>query len=342
MIASKKSFNMIFRCSIFLLIFALLFSLNTTKITANAMHIQDSTKEITVDTDKVSKIVKLKNVNVSILEDGRIKPINNPESLTKEERTATMKLMKFSDDEIKSFPDGLINEILADGGVKVELTQEDFRHTYTDLQGNDHIVTPETMDEVNEIKLKDSQLVAKKSKFDSGVDTLAMEKITDGVFTGQGILTYLGKTSNGLEFEYNYRTAWEFSSMPSLTFVDSIATSWQNHTTSVSSTSDYSRYANGNFGHSNKVTLDRSSIAGTKGSIDLQNAPGRHYGYIQDKVRIPVSQSGTTGSFASAYGHSHFPTNIGGVSINIGGFGSINFGSAKGDKWDWRNTFKIN
>lgn len=305
------------------------------------MPIEDSTKEITIDTDKVSKIVKLQNVNVSIFEDGRIKPINNPESLTKEERTAAMKLMKFSDDEIKSFPEGLINELLADGGVKVELTQESFRHIYTDSQGNDHIVTPETMDEVNEIKLKDFQLIAKNNNLNSGIGTFFMDKVTDGIFTGEGILTYLGKTSNGLEFEYNYRTAWEFSSMPTITLTDSIATSWQSHTTSVSSISSYSRYANGNFGHDSKVSLDRSSVAGTKAKIDIQNAPGRHYGYIQDRVRIPVSESGTTGQFASAYGHSYYPSGLG-VSINIGGFGSISFTGGSGDKWSWRNSFKIN
>lgn len=340
MVASKKIFNRIFKGSIFLLIFALLFSLNTSKITANAMSIQDSTVELTLDADKVAKVVKLQNVNVSILDDGRIKPINNPESLTKEERTSAMKLMKFSNAEIETFSVSLMNDILAEGGVKVELTQEDYTQTYTDLQGNDHIVTPETMEQVNEIKQKDTEFIAKKYNLNSGIDTLAMEKVTDGAFTGQGILTYIGKTSNGREYEYNYRTAFEWSTMPTFTFVDSIATSWQSHTTSMSSSKAYDRWANGGFSHSNKITLDRSSVAGTKGSIDLQNAPGRHYGYIEDKVRIPVTQGGTTGSFASAYGHSYVYDLIGGITVNIGAYGSITL-NGSGDKWDWRNTFTI-
>lgn len=333
----KKSFN-IFKCSIFLLLFALLFSL-TTNITADAMTIKGSTDEITVDTDIVSEIVKLNNVNVSIFEDGRIEPINDPESLTKEEQTSILKLMKFSDNEIESFPEELINDLLADGGVKVEVTQEDFSHIYTDLQGNDHIVTPETIDEVNEIKLRDSLFIANKFNLNSGVSTFAMDKVVDGNFTGKGVLTYVGTTSNGKEYEYKYRTAWEWSLMPTLTFTDSVATSWQSHTTSVGTTSSYLRYAAGGFSHNNKVSVDRSNIAGTKATIDIQNAPGRHYGYIEDTVRIPVTNKGTTGAFSSAYGHSWGP-GFSGVSINIARLGSISF-SGTGDKWSWRNTYTI-
>lgn len=337
---SKKFFNVIFKCSPFLLTFALIFALNTTSVNANAMTIEGSTEEITADIDRVSEIVKFKNVNVSIFEDGRIKPINNPESLTKEEQTSVLKLMKFSDNEIESFSEELINDILADGGVKVEVKQEDFVHIYTDLQGNDHIVTPETLDEVNEIKSRDLLFISNKLNLNSGVSPFAMEKVQDGNFTGQGILTYIGKTSNNTEFEYLYRTAWEWSLMPTLTFTDSVATSWQAHTTSVSTTSAYSRWANGGFYHGDKVTVDRSSVAGTKAKIDIQNAPGRHYGYIEDKVRIPVAKNGTTGQFASAYGHSHYPTSVAGISINIAGFGSISL-SGGGDKWSWRNSFTI-
>ena len=148
------------------------------------MNIKDSTEEIVMDTDRVSKIVKLKNESISIFEDGRIKPINNPESLTKEERTSILKLMKFSDVEIESFPEELVNELLTDGGVKVEVTQEDFVHIYTDLQGNDHIVTPETMDVVDKIKLRDAQIIASKINLNSGVSTFAMEIEQHGNFTG--------------------------------------------------------------------------------------------------------------------------------------------------------------
>lgn len=336
----KKIFNVIFKCSIFLLTFALLFSLKT-NVTANAMTIEDSTKEITVDTNKVSNIVKLKNLNVSILEDGRIEPINNPESLTKEERTSVMKLMKFTDAEIESYPEELINDLLADGGVKVELTQEDFVHIYTDLQGIDHIVTSETMDEVNEIKQRDAYFIVNKFNLNSGVNTFAMGGKTEGTFTGKGILTYLGKTSNNTEHEYLYRTAWEWSLMPKFTFTDSVATSWQAHTTTISSTGKYTRWANGGFSHDNKVTVDKSNIQGTKATIDIQNAPGRHYGYIEDKVRIPISgNTGTTGAFSSAYAHAHVPTLMGGVSINISKYGSIDM-SGIGDKWSWRNSYTI-
>ena len=330
---NKKNF--ILKSSI--LSFALLFSLNVSNITVNAMT--DSTEKVMVDTDNVSEIVKLENVDISIFEDGRIKPINNPESLTREERTTALKLMEFSDDEIASFPEVLINDLLAEGGVKVELTKEDEVHIYTDLQGNDHIVTPETINQVNEIKKLDYLIIANKYNLNSGVSPFAMGQQKDGNFTGKGVLTYIGTSSTGKEYEYNYRTAWEWSLMPTLTWTDSIATSWQSHTTSVSTTSDYTRWANGGFSHDNKVSVDRSSVAGTTAKIDIQNAPGRHYGYIQDKVRIPIGNKGNTGQFASAYGHSHVPALP--VGINIGGWGSISFSGGAGDKWSWKNSYTI-
>lgn len=332
---SKEKISFFFKYLLFLSLFGLLFLSYTTSTTVNAMTINE--KEI-----QVSEVINLKNVNVTIFEDGRVKPIDNPESLTKEERVSIMKLMNFSEDEIESLPERLINDILNDGGVKVEVNEEDFVHVYTDILGNDHIITSENQDEVNKIKERDLQFIDNKYKLNKDLVstfTTTLKTVKDDIFTGSGILTYVG-IKNNKEYEYLYRTTFNWQYMPNLTFVDTIASSWQSHTTSIATTKDYSRWAGGGFSHDSKIKLDRSSVAGTKATIDIQNAPGRHYGYIEDRVRIPVTKKGTTGQWASAYGHSWSPSLLGGVAINIGGYGSISL-SGSGDKWSWKNSFTI-
>lgn len=195
------------------------------------------------------------------------------------------------------------------------------------------------MDEVNEIKLRDLQLMGSKYNLNSGVGTLEMGRVQDDTFTGWGTLTYLGKTSNGVNYEYTYRTGWQFDRIPFFTLTDTVGHSWQTHTTSISTTATYDRYSNGYFGHSNRITIDNSNVAGSKAKIDLVGDPGRHYGYLTDKVRIPIAgNTGTQGQFASAYGHSHLPYSVG---INIGGYGNISFSGGAGDKWTWKNNFII-
>ena len=57
-------------------------------------------------------------------------------------------------------------------------------------------------------------------------------------------------------------------------------------------------------------------------------------------MRIPVTNRGTTGTFASLYGHSH-PVANGTITITILAYGSVSFSGGTGDKWSWKNTFEI-
>lgn len=276
-----------------------------------------------------SKKVTVSNVSLTVYNDGRVQGISTPEKMTEKQKHDVLKLMRFTDEEISSYPDELENDLLKDGGIKIELQQEDYTHTYTDENGVDHIVTPENEAEVN--------LARQKAQGDSGLIT-TFGSHTEDIFTGTGVLTYLGKTTT--EFKYKYRTTFNWSSMPSLRFVDSIGQTWQSHTVSVNTTGDYDRYTNGYFDHSDRLELHLNNVYGTTADIDIDSHEGRHYGYIEDEVRIPLSQSGLTGQFASAYAHAWYPELIKDISINIGSFMSITI-NGEGDKWSWKNTFKI-
>jgi|GEM_PF-3712910 hypothetical protein len=281
----------------------------------------------------VGKQVTLSSVPLTVYNDGRVAGINSPENMSQQQKHDVLKLMRFTDEEIAAFPDDLENDLLKDGGIKIELNQYDYTHTYTDENGIDHIVTPENEAEVNLARQKAAGELALKS---GGITPYG--SVNEDIFTGTGVLTYLGETST--EFKYKYRTTFNWSSMPSLRFVDSIGQSWQNHTVSIGSTYDYDRYSNGYFEHKDRVELHQGNVYGTTADIDLDSHAGRHYGYIEDEVRIPLTYRNTTGQFASAYAHAWYPALIKDISLNIGNYVSITI-NGEGDKWSWKNTFKI-
>ncbi|MHA2854183.1 hypothetical protein ACXZ7E_09350 [Paenibacillus lautus] len=269
------------------------------------------------------------NFKVSLYNDGRIEAIENPEMLTNEQREEALKIMKFTDEEIQSFPEELQNDLLADGGVKVDLNTEMVR-VYTDLSGVDHVVTPENEEEIEKIRMADYRTV-----YGENNKIVPYGSHREGSFTGSAILTYLG--SDSVVFKYKYRTTFDWSSKPVLTFTDSIAHAWQSHTTSVGSTAKQYRLKQGiyNFTYPENVKI-YNDVTGTRATVDITRHDGNHYGYIEDEVRIPLRHRGEPGQFVSAYGHAWSASLIDVVlnyfNIYLNGFG---------DKWTWRNNFTI-
>lgn len=84
-------------------------------------------------------------------------------------------------------------------------------------------------------------------------------------------------------------------------------------------------------------SIDQSSLTGTKDEVDLRALTGQHIGTLTTEVRIPVSDQGKTAAFASAYAHSQTNSLIN-MALGVAG---ITFGSQPGDKWGWRDSFKI-
>lgn len=287
-----------------------------------------------------SKEVQIGDLDVTVYEDGRVKGLGKSKKLSNKNRKQVLKLMRFTEEEIDSLPEELQNELVSEGGVKVDSKVEDFVHIYTDLDGNDHEVTEENKKEIEKIKKRDykkiQEMSAKGKVIAAGTD-LGSE--TDGDFTGTGHIIYRGIEGN--EYGYMYYTKFEWSDRPALYFTDTLGHTWQNHTTSIGSASDYDvRYFNGNGDPLGTIDfepeLDNSDVLGTKGEFDIDYHAGVHYGYIRDRVRIPRTEKGNTGQFASAYAHSWSNANMElafrYISIDISGLG---------DKWSWKNSFEI-
>lgn len=314
-----------------LLIFTLLFIQAFTAFGQTNSGAQEEleTKEIRVN----------ENLKVIQYKDGRVKGLKNAKGLTKAERAQILKLMKFSDKDIEIMQDELEIEIIETGGVKVPSTMTDFKEVYTDLDGNDHIVTDENREEIKQLIKKDLERYKQTNAKNNGdllVTASGMGYETDGEWTGFGAITYNGKTSNGTEFKYNYYTQYSWDNRPEVANVDTVAHAWQSHTTSLGSFGRHAWKTPEGITHYWDLDVEEENV-GSQAEINLYWADGKQYGYLRDDVRIPVRYEGETGSFVSGYAHPYLPDIIKAV-LN---FLSINWPDEWAMKKTWRNTFTI-
>lgn len=259
------------------------------------------------------------NEVVSILNDGRISGIKQPEKLSEENRHQLLKLLNFTDEDIASYPDTLQYDLLRDGGRKVN----------TNISNVQHFVSRNGV-----VELVDDVEAAPSG----GFTIMGMGSLTSGNFTGTGLLTYVGTTTT--EYEYKYRTKFNWSSKPALCFVDTVGISWNATSVPVGTIGlDYRRFDSGFFSHTNKISASQDLVNGVTARIDIQNSPGEHFGHVERQVRIAKTRVGLTEVFGSAYGHSWLPDGIDNVGVTIG-WASFTFGGT-GDYFTWTNDFTV-
>jgi len=308
-----------------------------------------SAKENTDISNEIgARTMQVENVEVTIFDDGRIKGLNKEKvkQLSKKQKTKILKTMRFTDEEITRLPEDLQDYLVSEGGVKVDTVKGEMTHVYVDLEGNSHVVTEENEDEINQIKQKDLatiEIIAPELELDTDkVNTLGTNPFREGNFFGDGQAIYMGKTSNGLELEYQYITGFEWSKRPWIYGVDSIANAWQYHTVSTKTDGRYDvRFVSANGSPMGGMAVglhdvQRPNPQSSRAKLDLDRHEGIHHGWLVDKVRVPANQKGYTGSFSSAYGHSWGIENI---SISWNGI-SYSF-AGSGDHWSWDTTFTI-
>jgi len=294
-------------------------------------------------------MVKVGDLDVRVYEDGRVKGLgkSKSEKVPKNDRKKILKIMGFSEKEIDTLPEEMQEELIADGGVKVDSEVEYEPTFYTDLDGVEHIVTEKNKEKIQKIarkdfeRLQENELVNKEITGDVKIAGTDLGDYKEGDFKGWGYIVYHGIEDG--EYEYSYYTKFEWSSRPILYFTDRVAHAWQSHTTSVKTTADYdvthfssSGRKLGSFDFDPDIEQD---VYGSMAEIDIDYHEGIHEGYVKDKVRIPKSHKGQTGQFVSKYVHSSAPKYIDGFSI---GYGPLSI-TIKGSNWvySWRNTFKI-
>lgn len=102
---------------------ALIFSIPNSSIAQKENTYNENLKEISVD----------ETTSVKQFSDGRIQGIKNPKALSAMQKKKLLKLMRFTDEEIESYPTYFQDELLQDGGVKIDLETTEL-HIYTDSQ----------------------------------------------------------------------------------------------------------------------------------------------------------------------------------------------------------------
>ncbi|OKP70605.1 hypothetical protein A3842_24495 [Paenibacillus sp. P3E] len=288
------------------------------------------------DSDILVQTLKVKDLLVEKYSDGRLMGNENAKNLNENQKDTFLNAMGFTEDEISYFSDATKDEIIIQGGKKVNSTQTDYKNIFTSKEGDDYLVTPENKEEINMMRTKDLTLNSELAGFSA--TTLDSSEVWDGIFHGSGTVVYIGKTANAMEYKYTYRTNFRWNKLPNFYWTDSIGTSWatgtgvgSNGTYVIDSSDPWIGYVDRGF-----ASIDQSSVQGTKGTIDLYGLDGLHYGDLATEVRIPVTQKGLTGAFGSAYGHAYSTANMDLVlnyaSIYINGWG---------DKWTWRTEYTI-
>lgn len=274
--------------------------------------------------NSTSKMKVSSGITIEKYSDGRVKGFESVKNLNELQKTDILKEMKFTTEEIEKFPSTIVDQIISEGGVKVQLDQKNLKHIYTSLDGTDYIVNEETKDIVAKIKEADME----KLKGSSSVGTLAMGDHSEGIFYGYGNLIYHGKVNNNLEYKYSYVTNFDWSQPPFFAVKDKVVVAYETNATRTGATG----YNYTNHGNNDGMSLDYS-VYGVEGSI---NPIDSDYGYLKVDVNIPVSNQGYAGLFVSGYAHAWTPVPL---SVSIGP-ASIDL-SGVGDKWTWDNYFTI-
>ncbi|MBS4031984.1 MAG: hypothetical protein KGZ63_11280 [Clostridiales bacterium] len=236
------------------------------------------------------------------LADGRIKPIN-PQVLSQEQRAIVLKEMGFNELDLKEMPDDIAISIIKNGGKKVELNLLDF-HVSSNLPENDS-------------------------------SDVGIYNVTTPIFTQWSV--YIDIVNNGTSYYYDFYSKYEWTNYTNTYYKDITAMAWEN---------DYTVHA-GVGGYVAKYYLvpnwydvwkyvDLSSVYGTSMTFDMKYAQ-KQYGYIRERIFIPISRGGSQGVFAWRYGHSALP---GTPSASIGPL-SISFSGLSGTEWSGRYGFTI-
>jgi hypothetical protein len=285
----------------------------------------------TIETMDYKTLAIDEDLTIKKYSDGRIEGISNPASLNEEQKEEFLNSMLFTDEEIEKMPEEMKDEIIAEGGVKVDIEEEEMLEKYQDLNGVVHEVTDENRDEINALKEAD----LKKINADK-IGTMSMGTVKDGAFNGASALVYIGKTANAKEFKYSFKTTYLWTSAPVNAFWDTISQAYAGNTTPVGSNGKMEWLDTHNRLNSENIKVDQLSLNGSTAKVALQPYSNRQNGYIATEVRIPVSEAGKTGVFANGYAHAYTPVPFG---VTIGNL-SFNF-TGVGPSYSWRSSFII-
>jgi len=278
--------------------------------------------------EKIVEVMDLGDVIIEVLEDGRINPVKEVQNLDEKKINKVLRKMGYLDQELEKMNMELKREIAYYGGKKVKLKLEKKTHNFHDGNGNIYTDLPYAYSELDGISLSNS--------LNNDVGTLG---VVDGSFTGDSYVSYLGKTTNGVEFRYRYFQTYKYNDFVYYQYSDKFAMAWDSKATVVAGTTTkeaYYRDWNSGALTTGSISIDKTEVAGTTWKTNIYKS-NYHYGKGSEEVRIPVSKAGETAAFESSHAHPWSPID---VRPSIGPL-SIDWDWFLGDEWTWRYSFTI-
>lgn len=275
-------------------------------------------------------------IKITKHKDGRVDPVPNVTSLKEVQLDKILREMNVGNSDLKEMSLDFKQNLVSRGGTMVDVKSE-LIHTYRDREGNKHIVTAENKEEIDQIRKNDTKNM-KKSTSKGEVSSLSMGSVSDGIFSAAAHVFYLGTTSNGAEYKYDYYTNYNWGAFPNFYWDDSIAQAWQSHTSSVTTNGAHNKLICPSSSYQYPYGSDiKRSIGGSQAKFDLDGFACNQYGALHDEVRIPVGNNGQTGVFISSYAHPYTSP----VVKALLGYLSISWDDFIGDEYNWTNTFTI-
>ncbi|WP_136608730.1 hypothetical protein [Paenibacillus dokdonensis] len=294
-------------------------------------------KSVVDEKELSSELIRIdSDLTIEKESDGRVFPLkSNSHNLTPAQQGLILREMKFTDEEIQSMSPGEKESIALAGGIKVESQTSNLVQYFHASDGKRYMVTEENRDEIEALRQQEAKKLSKELNREVIIQPLSTT-INDGIFSARGHVTYQGKSPNAQEFEYLYTDSFDWSTNPQNRITDTIAHAWQGHTTSISrKASTTTTVLGSNTYASPSVTFD--NVSGDHFKFSYGTLFDSMYGYLQDTVRIPITNKGTTGRFVGGYVHPWTTVQPG---LTVGPV-SVSFGAFIGDEWHWDTTYTI-
>ncbi|NOU88661.1 hypothetical protein GC102_23330 [Paenibacillus sp. LMG 31460] len=286
-------------------------------------------------TNEDQKIVIDEKLTITKYKDGRISPVAVTKNLTIGQIDNILKYMGFSKEDIDKMSSEIKNDITSAGGKKISVEKTNEKEIYTDIDGNEFDVTDENRNTIMQKIENDKEKFKKREN--KSVSVAAMGSASEGIWTGWSWLVFRGTV--GLEYEYSYYTEYKWDGNPNLAFQDTVAQSWQSHTTTIGRAGTaYHEYKLGGI-QSNSMEFLNTSVYGSEAKFDIYTNYNlsKQYGFVREDVRIPTSNATLSGVWAAGYAHPYSS----GIIRAIFGFASITWDASWGMKKSWTNNFTI-
>ncbi|MCP3773628.1 hypothetical protein NLX71_09930 [Paenibacillus sp. MZ04-78.2] len=275
---------------------------------------------------KKNEIKMDKELSIYQFDDGRIEKVKDYSKLSDQQKNKILLEMKFTQEDIAGMSSILKDQFLSIGGYKVDTSVKKTK-IYTDKDGTNHEFTSNNGSEINTlINSETKQAQANSSEIST------MSSVTDGIFSANSWVVFQGLTSNGAEYEYRMVTRYVWNGRPGVAFTDTIAHSYQSHSTRYQTNMSRHTWASpSNIISNYQMSMSYPSAYATFGDIDLLYVDGLQEGYLNESVRIPTRHYGETGAFAAGYAHPYSSSLVRAALASA----SISWDSTWGMKHNW-------